>query len=35
MYEKIEEKVKEVIPLEGLSYVIFLHLDDGYEEWNS
>jgi hypothetical protein len=34
MYEKIAEKVKEVIPLEKLMHVAFLHLKvmNG-EEW--
>ncbi|MFZ0326863.1 MAG: hypothetical protein WBP64_03995 [Nitrososphaeraceae archaeon] len=31
MYKKIEEKVKEVIPLEKLSYVAFLHFEA--DEW--
>lgn len=31
MYKKIEEKVKEVIPLEKLSYVVFLHFEA--DEW--
>ena len=35
MYKKIEEKVKEVIPLEKLSYVAFLHFEaDEGEEWS-
>jgi flavorubredoxin len=34
MYNKIEEKVKEVIPLQKLGYVAFLHFEsDGWEEW--
>ena len=31
MYDKIEEKLKEVIPLEKLSYVAFLHFES--DEW--
>lgn len=31
MYKKIEEKVKEVIPLEKLAYVAFLHFES--DEW--
>lgn len=31
MYEKIEQKVKEVIPLEKLAYVAFLHFES--DEW--
>ena len=31
MYEKIESKVKEVIPLEKLAYVAFLHFES--DEW--
>jgi flavorubredoxin len=31
MYPKIEEKVKEVIPLEKLEYVAFLHFES--DEW--
>src|ERR671922_390519 len=31
MYEKIESKVKEVIPLEKLTYVAFLHFES--DEW--
>ncbi|HET7147100.1 MAG TPA: hypothetical protein VFI73_01260 [Candidatus Nitrosopolaris sp.] len=31
MYAKIEEKVKEVIPLEKLAYVAFLHFES--DEW--
>jgi flavorubredoxin len=31
MYEKIEEKVKELIPLEKLAYVAFLHFES--DEW--
>ncbi|MGB6533191.1 MAG: hypothetical protein WBF33_34305 [Candidatus Nitrosopolaris sp.] len=31
MYDKIEEKVKEVIPLEKLAYVAFLHFES--DEW--
>jgi len=31
MYEQIEQKVKEVIPLEKLSYVAFLHFES--DEW--
>jgi flavorubredoxin len=31
MYEQVEEKVKEVIPLEKLSYVAFLHFES--DEW--
>ena len=31
MYPKIEEKVKEVIKLEKLSYVAFLHFES--DEW--
>jgi len=31
MYEKIEEKVKEVIPLEKLTHVAFLHFES--DEW--
>ena len=31
MYDKIEEKVKEVIPLEKLTYVAFLHFES--DEW--
>src|SRR6266540_7145295 len=31
MYKKIEEKVKEVIPLEKLAYVSFLHFES--DEW--
>lgn len=31
MYKKIEEKVKEIIPLEKLSYVAFLHFEA--DEW--
>ena len=31
MYEKIEEKLKQVIPLEKLSYVAFLHFES--DEW--
>jgi flavorubredoxin len=31
MYKKIEEKVKEVIPLEKLTYVSFLHFES--DEW--
>jgi flavorubredoxin len=31
MYEKIEEKVKEVIPLQKLAYVAFLHFES--DEW--
>jgi flavorubredoxin len=31
MYERVEEKVKEVIPLEKLSYVAFLHFES--DEW--
>lgn len=31
MYKQIEEKVKEVIPLEKLSYVAFLHFES--DEW--
>jgi flavorubredoxin len=31
MYEKIAEKVKEVIPLEKLMYVAFLHFES--DEW--
>jgi flavorubredoxin len=27
MYEKIEEKVRELIPLEKLAYVAFLHFE--------
>ena len=35
MYDKIEEKVKEVIPLEKLAYVAFLHFEsDEWGEWN-
>jgi flavorubredoxin len=31
MYSKIEEKLKEVVPLEKLSYVAFLHFES--DEW--
>lgn len=31
MYEKIEEKVKELIPLEKAAYVAFLHFES--DEW--
>ena len=31
MYKKIEEKVKEVIPLQKLAYVAFLHFES--DEW--
>ena len=31
MYPKIEEKVKEVIPLEKLAFVAFLHFES--DEW--
>jgi flavorubredoxin len=31
MYEKIEQKIKEVIPLEKLAYVAFLHFES--DEW--
>jgi len=31
MYDKIEEKLKEVIPLEKLGYVAFLHFES--DEW--
>ena len=31
MYDKIEEKLKEVIPLEKLAYVAFLHFES--DEW--
>ena len=31
MYKKIEEKVKEVIPLQKLTYVAFLHFES--DEW--
>jgi flavorubredoxin len=31
MYTKIEEKVKEVIPLQKLAYVSFLHFES--DEW--
>lgn len=31
MFDKIEEKVKEVIPLEKLAYVAFLHFES--DEW--
>ena len=31
MYDKIEEKIKEVIPLEKLTYVAFLHFES--DEW--
>ncbi|TLY11849.1 MAG: hypothetical protein E6K85_00670, partial [Thaumarchaeota archaeon] len=31
MYEQIEQKVKEVIPLEKLAYVAFLHFES--DEW--
>ncbi len=31
MYQRVEEKVKEVIPLEKLSYVAFLHFES--DEW--
>src|SRR5690349_12922484 len=31
MYKKIEEKVKEVIPLQRLAYVAFLHFES--DEW--
>ncbi|PWU79052.1 MAG: hypothetical protein DLM72_19400 [Candidatus Nitrosopolaris wilkensis] len=31
MYEKIEEKVKEVIPLEKLTHVALLHFES--DEW--
>jgi flavorubredoxin len=35
MFDKIEEKVKEVIPLEKLAYVAFLHFESGeWGEWN-
>ena len=35
MYEKIEEKVKELIPLEKLAYVAFLHFEsDEWGGWN-
>ena len=30
-YKKIEEKVKEVIPLQKLTYVAFLHFES--DEW--
>jgi flavorubredoxin len=30
MYEKIQEKVKEVIPLEKLAYVTFLHFESDH-----
>ena len=32
MYKKIEEKVKEVIPLQKLTYVAFLHFFES-DEW--
>jgi hypothetical protein len=32
MYEKIEEKVKEVIPLQKLAYVAFLHFESEYSK---
>ena len=31
MYKEIEEKVKEVIPLQKLTYVAFLHFES--DEW--
>ena len=31
MYDKIEEKLREVIPLEKLGYVAFLHFES--DEW--
>jgi flavorubredoxin len=31
MYDKTEQKVKEVIPLEKLTYVVFLHFEG--DEW--
>src|SRR5947209_18657236 len=31
MYDKIEEKLKEVIPIEKLAYVAFLHFES--DEW--
>jgi flavorubredoxin len=31
MYDRIEEKLKEVIPLEKLAYVAFLHFES--DEW--
>src|SRR5690349_11028240 len=31
MYDRIEEKIKEVIPLQKLSYVAFLHFES--DEW--
>jgi flavorubredoxin len=31
MYKKIEEKVKEVIPLQKLAYIAFLHFES--DEW--
>jgi flavorubredoxin len=31
MYKEIEQKVKEVIPLDKLSYVAFLHFES--DEW--
>jgi flavorubredoxin len=31
LYKKIEEKVKEVIPLQRLAYVAFLHFES--DEW--
>ena len=35
MYPKIEEKVKEVIPLDKLGYVAFLHFEsDNGVGWN-
>lgn len=33
MYEKIEEKVKELIPLEKAAYVAFLHFES--DEWGN
>ena len=36
MYTKIEEKIKEVIPIQKLAYVAFLHFEsDEWGEWQS